>query len=221
MSLPITLDITCPQCSHPQQFQAWRSVNVTLDPELRDRVLSGSLNLFHCEECGTQAPVDTGLLYHDMERQFMVWVQTEGAEPGELGQVTAELFEQAGTKYRLRTVANPNDLIEKVLLFEDGWDDRIFEIVKVLVANQMGETPVAGLYYEGQETSETGEKTVMLTMLADDGEVQRLGIGWEAGLQQLETALGDWLGAQEAAAGEWLRVDADYAYRRLLEWQEQ
>jgi hypothetical protein len=68
MSLPNPITITCPTCQHQQAFTAWQSINVTLNPELKQKLLDRSLVTFHCEKCGQAAGVNQELLYHDMDR---------------------------------------------------------------------------------------------------------------------------------------------------------
>lgn len=48
------------------------SINVTLDPLLRDRLLSGDINVLSCDLCKNSALIQTPLLYHDMKREFCV-----------------------------------------------------------------------------------------------------------------------------------------------------
>ena len=63
--------VTCPQCGNTQPFTVWRSVNVSLDPELSGRFLDGTLTLFTCEKCGDSGRVPYNPLHHDMEQKVM------------------------------------------------------------------------------------------------------------------------------------------------------
>ncbi len=62
----------CPKCGHPQPFTLWKSLNVTLNPELREKLFRGEINVFHCDSCEFTSLIDYPLLYHDMERAFCV-----------------------------------------------------------------------------------------------------------------------------------------------------
>lgn len=64
--------LKCPQCGAEQDVLVYSSINVTIDPSLRDRLLAAELNLLTCHACGNNALIDTSLLYHDMEKQFCV-----------------------------------------------------------------------------------------------------------------------------------------------------
>ena len=50
----------------------WESVNVKLDPNLKDDLLKQRLNVFFCEKCEWSGSVDVSMLYHDMEKGFCV-----------------------------------------------------------------------------------------------------------------------------------------------------
>lgn len=77
MSLPRNEKITCPQCGKEAVVRIWSSVNVTLDPEMKEHVLDGSLFDWTCPVCGYQARLGYSLLYHDMEHHFMLEFSAE------------------------------------------------------------------------------------------------------------------------------------------------
>jgi len=64
MSLERNEWITCPKCNNRQQVTVWESLNVTLNPKLREDLLAGKMNSFQCETCGCAARIETPLLYH-------------------------------------------------------------------------------------------------------------------------------------------------------------
>ena len=65
--------IPCPSCKHIQETVLCDSLNSDLNPELREQLFTGKLNVFKCKRCGHEAFVDISLLYHDMKRKFGVW----------------------------------------------------------------------------------------------------------------------------------------------------
>jgi hypothetical protein len=62
----------CPDCQHRQEVTVWKTLDVTLDPGLRDRLFKGEINGFTCRKCGMAGRIKSSLLYHDMARQFCV-----------------------------------------------------------------------------------------------------------------------------------------------------
>jgi hypothetical protein len=65
-------EIACPQCGNRQETPLWHSINVNLNPELRERLFNGDVNIFKCESCNTIAFIGQPLLYHDMKRHYCV-----------------------------------------------------------------------------------------------------------------------------------------------------
>ena len=67
--------IECPHCHKEGEFDLWTSVNVDLDPELREKIFSDELFLYHCPHCGEITGIPAGTLYHDMEHKFMLFFE--------------------------------------------------------------------------------------------------------------------------------------------------
>ena len=67
-----SIKVSCPDCGCEQEVQIWRSVNVTLDAGLRDRLFNGEINRFECISCGVTKFMNAPMMYHDMERQFAI-----------------------------------------------------------------------------------------------------------------------------------------------------
>ena len=72
MSHRTTVEIPCPKCQDKQSVDVWDSINVTLDPSMRQQLFDGKINGFVCEKCSKAVVLHTPLLYHDMHRQFAV-----------------------------------------------------------------------------------------------------------------------------------------------------
>jgi len=51
MSKSSEVQIQCPDCKKESSFTIWDSVNVDLDPELKQAVMDGSLFQFQCPFC--------------------------------------------------------------------------------------------------------------------------------------------------------------------------
>ena len=65
-------DLQCPQCGNTQETMVWSSLNVTMDPDLKDRLYAGEINVLECDDCGEKAWISAPLLYHDMTAQIYV-----------------------------------------------------------------------------------------------------------------------------------------------------
>lgn len=67
-----TIKITCPDCNTEGPYTVWDSVNVDLDPELKSKVMDGSLFTWACPNCKKSFNAPYSFLYHDMTHNFMV-----------------------------------------------------------------------------------------------------------------------------------------------------
>ena len=137
MSLNEPVPVECPQCGQEHDVRIWSSVNVTVDPDLRDGLLAQDLNVLNCP-CGCEAQLERDLLYHDMDRSFQVWLKY----PDDSGGIHVEgpivQLAQALDRYRLRIVRSFPELAEKIMIFESGLDDRCVEILKMMVDLHFG-----------------------------------------------------------------------------------
>jgi len=78
LSKKLDIHASCPICGFTQPASVYTSVNVSLDPQLRDNIFDDSLNRITCSDCGETYPVILNLLYHNMEREFAVWFLPDG-----------------------------------------------------------------------------------------------------------------------------------------------
>ena len=65
-------ELTCPKCGNRQETTLWDSINVSLNPEMREKLFKGEINIFKCESCNYIAFVGQPLLYNDMKRNYCV-----------------------------------------------------------------------------------------------------------------------------------------------------
>lgn len=128
--------IKCPVCQTPATQEVETRINTTLQPKLKQDLLNSKLQHFECSECGTRRQIETNLLYHDPENKYMIFlVPNLNNKRDQLG----DLLENAArdekvdlSSYELRIVTHHADLIEKIQLFDNNYNDREVEIVKLL-----------------------------------------------------------------------------------------
>jgi hypothetical protein len=65
--------IKCPLCGNKVRVILYDTINATLSPKKREELLQGKINVVECPSCKKIFKVGKTLLYHDMERNFMVW----------------------------------------------------------------------------------------------------------------------------------------------------
>lgn len=62
---------------HEVESEYFDSVNIDLDPKLKQKVFNRKINFFKCNKCGYEQELVTKFLYHDMKNKLMVWVFPE------------------------------------------------------------------------------------------------------------------------------------------------
>lgn len=199
--------VNCPKCNHQQKFAIWKSMNVTLDPELKAKFIDGSLTTFSCEACSENTGVNYGTLYHDMNQAIMI--NLSYGEPQEDMSEMAGLFKG----YRVRIVGSRNELLEKIFIFDAGLDDRMVELFKVFLTVMLSKEgkEVEELLFQGVE-SEDGQKTIEFVVMttADHSGQSGFAMPW-AKYEAFAAKYAHVLPEASEEAGKWLRVDASYA----------
>lgn len=126
--------IKCPKCGKNNDFTIWNSLNGDLNPEEKQQLIDGTLFNFKCSSCGYESDVFYNMLYHDMTNNTMVYlVDKDSVEKTKKMMDETEI--KIGIKmpkYRNRIVTAQNELREKAIIFENGLDDRIIEIIKLM-----------------------------------------------------------------------------------------
>lgn len=138
----------CGTCGHEARIEMHRSVNAN-HHKLREALLSGELMTHRCPSCGEVSELDYPLLYHDMARQYLVYLVSPRYAPDKAA-LERGLPSEADTRsyleigpYRFRVVRSLAELVEKIRIFDAGLDDRAIEWVKAVwttrAANPAGE----------------------------------------------------------------------------------
>ena len=201
MSIRNSKSIQCPGCGHTQDFGIWPSLNVTLDPEEKERLLNGELTRFVCARCQSSREVRYPMLYHDMDRRLMVHSASPGKDIAGL-----EMFAKLMSTYQLRSVANHNELLEKVWIAEAGFDDRAMELFKLTVQNQMrkdGEFCFAGVRRDE-------ERELLSFVLMSAGANESILVPRES-YTEFSDGIADILELEPVALGLWHAINRAYA----------
>lgn len=156
MSKCTTSEISCPECGNKQNFVTWQNIVADLDPELKEKVLNGELFLFTCEKCGKKFPITYPCLYHDMAKHLLVYLTNDLESIKEMNKAlldSPETFEiQSRQGYIYRAVSTVNELAEKIMIHDMELDDRVIEIIKMLILFKSGNDgmdvdSIAGMFY--------------------------------------------------------------------------
>ncbi len=77
MSSRLLQEVKCP-CGEEFEAELWSSVNVAQDPELKDELLAGQLNVANCPTCKTMVYAERFVLYHDPSAELMAFIYPAG-----------------------------------------------------------------------------------------------------------------------------------------------
>lgn len=143
MSINTKRSIKCPQCSHFEEMTVWNSITADDSPDLKQDLLSGKINVFVCGNCSAKALVPEPLLYSDHAKKLMIsFMPTDNDEEKlrryenikKTSKASGELDELED--YDLRFVSVYDDLLEKILIFDNGLHDKVIEVIKLLILMQ-------------------------------------------------------------------------------------
>lgn len=130
--------ITCPSCKKTSDFEFWETMNMSLNPELKERILNYDVFRFICPFCGDEQFVHYSFLYHDPDKKTMLFFVQSNEEKEKVQELFAQdkaLMDAQG--YRRRIVMGIDALTEKIRMFDESLDDRIMEVFKIFVYGQV------------------------------------------------------------------------------------
>lgn len=137
-------NITCPNCQKESDFLIWDSINTSLDPDMKDKVRTGEAFQWNCPFCDAKANVEYATLYHQMEDLVMIYYVPgdgdktdiielmQGRHKNEDGKYV-EMDIKIDEGYMKRVVETKNQFREKLLILDQGLDDRIIELMKIFL----------------------------------------------------------------------------------------
>lgn len=210
MSQPEPASITCPACGHVQQFTVWQTINVTLDNALKAELFDRKLMVSTCEQCSATTEIVYPLLYHDMAQKVMIWYWPE---PGDPDVESGGMPRRMTRHYRLRIVRTFDELLEKIVLFDQGCDDREVELFKFLVRAQHSSTPHpldGALCFRSIHSDEHGNDVIEFLHVTEGG-AQSVDFALREYRDAVALLRHDFM-AEEPQPGTWLRVDADFVH---------
>lgn len=117
----------CPRCRQPIMAEINQLLDVSSDPQAKQMLLSGQINLAQCPACGYQGMIPTPIVYHDAEKELLLTFfppeiglpinEQEKLIGPLINQVMNRLPQEKRKAYLLRpqTMLSMQHLIERVL----------------------------------------------------------------------------------------------------------
>src|SRR5262245_5617611 len=152
MSIFRDLSVACPACGTTSVESIAVSLNGPRVPEIVQAIVDGSFHRFACRTCGCDFRVDGPLIYTDFERKQWIgefpldWETSwAGLEHQPLDSFRRAMIDFAppivraeSSGFAVRAVFGLGALAEKISLFAAGLDDRVIELVKLVVLLRAG-----------------------------------------------------------------------------------
>lgn len=143
MSLNAKQNIRCPKCGQMSDITVWNSITVEDSADLKADLLAGKVNMFHCPSCSHTALMPSPMLYHDKERKLMISFSpcNDPVLEQQLYDNVCETSKQSGELsklegYNLRFITDYNELLEKILIFDNDMNDKAVEVIKLMILMQ-------------------------------------------------------------------------------------
>ena len=137
MSKIATIQVTCSKCQFRFPFQMWESVNVTLNPDMKEIVRHGGLFQAICPHCGEPILVDFPTIYHNMDKRIMIHYNPAFENEALRNIMLKASKDMLDYQYTMRFTTSLDDFVEKVDILESGYDDRLMEFCKIYVMGEV------------------------------------------------------------------------------------
>lgn len=174
MSRSRKVTIRCSSCGREQPFVAWESINVSVDPDLKQLLLDGVLTTFRCDYCGHEAHIEYDCLYHDMDRNLALWLKYPGSDgQARVDPLTKGLFSAVCPTHTRRLVYSFHELVDKIRVFDDGLSDHVVELLKLLICVREGIDVYRPFHYIGVRKSLFASKCLVFALQTEQGFVEK------------------------------------------------
>lgn len=171
--------IRCPECSFGQEVRLLDKLDAAAQPELKQQLLENRFNRVGCEDCGFSFRADLAVLYSDLPRGIIIhWIPLHHQSFKELqrdfesSRREMERMLPPGAELpRLQLALSRVELLERIFLLEQGFDERIIEYIKHTVYQKnAGALPVEqyNLLFNAQDSTE--EELLFAVMEIDSGQ---------------------------------------------------
>lgn len=168
--------VKCPYCGHEQDFETIESINFSLNPEMKEKLMSEEIFMFTCEECGERAVIAYPCLVNDIEKGYLLWLladytpeQKEKLDQELKDIVKTESEKKFTNSYIKRIVSSINELKEKIVIIDEGLDDRVVEVLKMLCVNEVADQ-LTGLFVQEVRFNKDEDGQWFLMLIFKEGK---------------------------------------------------
>ena len=131
------IQTSCPNCNQPLVADVYQVVDVTREPQMKELLLAGGLNIAQCQVCGFQGQLPVPLVYHDKDKELLLTFfppdsnktmeEKEASLAPLLKQVTDRLDpeDKKGYLFQPQTMLTMNNLVKNVLMADGITEEMI------------------------------------------------------------------------------------------------
>lgn len=105
------IQTSCPRCRQPIIAEVEQLFDLNVDPQAKQKLLTGAVNVARCQSCGYEGPLSTPIVYHDPEKELLLTYF-----PSELGVPLNEQEKTFGPLLNQVTNRLPNEKKKAYLL---------------------------------------------------------------------------------------------------------
>ena len=142
----LTKSIVCPNCGECVPIVLHTGIQGDISAEEKEKILQETFFSWKCPACGCISQLLYPCLYSDRRYGYMLYFLPPGASFPQWEEASEQ------EKVRKRIVSSPEEFREKILIFENGLDDRAVELVKYamvqVLSRQSGVEIRSGVYLE-------------------------------------------------------------------------
>ena len=142
--------VECPKCKQPGFVDAWPRITSMVDERAMELLEAGKLFEYACPVCGTKVAMAYDCLLHDVEHKALLLYSPDKnvlqtgprrliAERDKLRASGIDIDD-----YQLRVALTTFEFCEKVRIWNDGYDDRAIELMKVAIKRGMLKEGIIG-----------------------------------------------------------------------------
>ncbi|MCQ2776439.1 MAG: CpXC domain-containing protein [Bacilli bacterium] len=178
MSLIEKRTIKCPYCGEEFQYDYYNVINVSLNPELKDKVLNASILLPTCPHCKNYVSIGNKLIYRDDSNKFIVcldgfdnlMVLKEDIQNNKLN----NLFNNVDKDYIICGSPNYFDFLINIMALENGIDYRVAKIIlrfceyNYIEERISSDSKIQRINTSGLDTDEEGRLQVFINVEYDE-----------------------------------------------------
>lgn len=158
MSEIVTKSVICPKCRQQSATNIIISANTVEEADLRKAVFDESIFRWKCKKCGFSTRFQHPFLYNDIEHKFMIYFIPQVERQKVVDQKLESQYSDL-QDIRKRIVPDINSLKEKIIIFENNYDDLALELTKLavseVVAKDTGHNVYSGYFTDIDEEKNT------------------------------------------------------------------